>query len=175
MEAFLFKFAILRYAFVADLKPRWMSLVSIFEPNTWMVFSVITILNGCTWFFLGVLLPEKKAHKILSTCLLNSWAVFLGVSTNHRPQLAPLQIFFIMIALYGLNVTTIYTSKLITVFTNPAYEEQIDTIQEILNSGLPYGSYNFISIYCRFWIKLVSRLINEPYIYRWTRRISRLV
>lgn len=46
---------------------------------------------------------------------------------------------FIALALYGLNVTTIYTSKLITVFTQPAYEDQIDTILEIIESGLPIG------------------------------------
>lgn len=51
----------------------------------------------------------------------------------------PLRIFFILLALYGLNVTTIYTSNLINVFTQPSHEEQIDSISDIIEAGLPIG------------------------------------
>lgn len=132
-----------RYVYIASLRPHWMSLVSIFEPNTWLLFCGISILTGTVWYFLGLSLPESAPHKRLSTCLLNSWSVFLGISTHNRPQLTSTRIFFIMIALYGLNVTTIYTSKLITVFTSPVYQDQIDSIQEVINTGLPYGTLNF--------------------------------
>lgn len=116
-----------------------MGLLSIFEPNTWLLFCVTFFVIGITWFVLGSCLPENHEHKSLSLCLLNGWSVFLGISANNRPRLTPLRIFFVMIALYGLNVTTIYTSKLITVFTSPFYQEQIDTIEEIIDSGLPFG------------------------------------
>lgn len=84
-------------------------------------------------------MPEKKEHKTLILCSLNSWSLFLGISANNRPQWSPLRIFFIMFALYALNITTIYTSKLIVVFQHPHYEDQIDTIEEIIESGLPIG------------------------------------
>lgn len=45
-----------------------------------------------------------------------------------------------MLALYGLNVTTIYTSNLITMFTEPKHEAQLDTIDEIIKAGLPIGN-----------------------------------
>lgn len=134
----MFRF-ISRYVYIAPLQPRWLGLVSIFHENTWMVFCGIAILSGTTWFILGLLLPEKRQHKNFAICMLNSWSVFLGISSNNRPQISPLRIFFVVLALYGLNVTTIYTSKLITVFSNPAYQEQIDTIQEIIDSGLSFG------------------------------------
>lgn len=86
-------------------------------------------------------MPEKLAHKNLTLCMLNSFAVFLGVSANNRPVWTPLRTFFIMLALYALNVTTIYTSKLINVIADPPYQEQIDTIEEIIESGLPFGKY----------------------------------
>lgn len=84
-------------------------------------------------------MPENVQHKKVAMCMLNSWAVFLGISANNRPNWTPLRVFFITLALYGLNVTTIYTSKLITVFTSPAYENQIDTFDELIESGLPIG------------------------------------
>lgn len=151
-----------RYVYIAPLQPRWLGLVSIFEQNTWMVFCVIAILSGATWFLLGLLLPEKRQHKNFTLCMLNSWSVFLGISSNNRPQISPLRIFFVMLALYGLNVTTIYTSKLITVFSNPAYQEQIDTIQEIIDSGLPFGITIMIFIY------YCCRSLNRLLFFRWS-------
>lgn len=38
-----------------------------------------------------------------------------------------------------MNVNTIYTSKLITVFTQPIRQHQIDTIEEILENEIPIG------------------------------------
>lgn len=70
---------------------------------------------------------------------MNSLAVILGISSNNRPNHTPLRVFFILLALYGLNVTTIYTSKLITVFTEPAHEQQIVEIREIMDAGVPIG------------------------------------
>lgn len=84
-------------------------------------------------------MPEKPAHRNLTLCMLNNFSVFLGISANNRPQWTPLRIFFIILSLYGLNVTTIYVSKLIIIIANPPHEEQIDTVQEIIKSGLPFG------------------------------------
>lgn len=94
---------------------------------------------GVSWFVFGTAMAETSSHKKLVLCVMNSLAVFLGISSNNRPNYTPLRIFFILLALYGLNVTTIYTSKLITVFTRPAHDQQISTIAEILNAGIPIG------------------------------------
>lgn len=84
-------------------------------------------------------MSESNSHRKLVLCVMNSLAVVLGISSNNRPNYTPLRIFFVLLALYGLNVTTIYTSKLITIFTQPVYDEQITTIQEILDAGIPIG------------------------------------
>lgn len=44
-----------------------------------------------------------------------------------------------ILALYSLNVTTVYTSKLITVFTNPTRDHQMDSVEELLQSKIPIG------------------------------------
>lgn len=84
------------------------------------------------------------AHRNLPLCVLNSWAVFLGVASNNRPFWNPLRIFFISLTLYSINITTIYTSKLINVFTDPPRQDQIDTIEEIVESKLPIGKWEKI-------------------------------
>lgn len=140
---------------MADLRPSWMGLVFIFQRYTWLLFFTIIIGIGCTWFILGCWLPEHRAHKALALCLLNGWAVFLGQSAHNRPHTTALRILFVMIALYGLNVTTIYTSNLIRVFTNPAYQNQIDTIEEIIESGLPFGRI------CSFFFSITVGRANK--------------
>lgn len=87
-------------------------------------------------------MAEEKPHKKFALCAMNSFAVFLGISSNNRPDHTPLRVFFIILALYGLNITTMYTSKLITVFTQPAHDHQISTIQEILNKKIPIGRFH---------------------------------
>jgi hypothetical protein len=50
--------------------------------------------------------------------------------------------FFSFFAIYSLTITAIYTSKLITVFTNPVLDYQIDTIQEIIDQNFSIGGRN---------------------------------
>lgn len=130
---------ICRFVYVAQRQPEWLAMLTIFQPTTWIVFCLIMVLSAVTWYFLGRAMPETLNHKNLALCTLNSWAVFLGVSTTKHPRWNPLRIFFLTLALYGINVTTVYTSKLIKVFTRPPFDDQIDTIEEIVESHLPIG------------------------------------
>lgn len=119
---------------------------------------------------------EESAHKKIVLCVMNSLAVILGISSNNRPDYTPLRVFFVLLALYGLNVTTIYTSKLITVFTEPAHDQQVSTIKEILDAGIPIGRRNVCST---VYVAIVSRsrtlLTIIQFNSRWSRRVCRLV
>lgn len=128
-----------RYVFVAKKMPQWLAMLMIFKYTTWLLISLILILSAVSWYFFGRTTTEKLAHKNFALAALNSWSVFLCISSNNRPLFGPLRIFYITLALYGLNITTVFSSKLINVFTNPAYADQIDTIEEIIESKLPFG------------------------------------
>lgn len=95
---------------------------------------------GVSWLIFGTAMAESNSHKKLVLCVMNSLAVFLGISSNNRPNFTPLRVFFVLLALYGLNITTIYTSKLINVFTNPVHDAQISTITEIIDAGISIGA-----------------------------------
>lgn len=130
---------LIRFVYVSPPKPEWLAMLDIFEWETWILFCVILIISGVSWDFFGKFTAESSAHKDAVLCWLNSWCVFLGVSANNRPEWHPLRMFFMGLTLYGLNVTTIYTSKLINVFTHPSSLDQIDTLEEIIESNLPIG------------------------------------
>uniref|UniRef100_A0A8W9BMM3 Ionotropic glutamate receptor C-terminal domain-containing protein n=1 Tax=Phlebotomus papatasi TaxID=29031 RepID=A0A8W9BMM3_PHLPP len=128
------------YAPLAEYRAPWKSLLVIFLYSTWLLLIFSLIWAGSMWYVLGRFSHrENHHHKLYILCLLNAWQVLIGISTNNRPNHMPLRLLFISIALYGLNIATIYTSKLITVFTNPVFDDQIDTREKILISGLPFG------------------------------------
>lgn len=152
------------YVYVAQLQPPWLGLISIFRTTTWLVLVALFFLSTATWYVLGRVTSERKAHKRFSMCTLNSWSVFLGISAANRPDRLPLRVFFIMLTLYALNVATIYTSKLILVFKTPPYEEQIDTIEEIIESGMPIGEYESSVTLSR-----IEKFFDESFICRRSR------
>lgn len=141
-----------------------------------MLLILTLFIAGLSWFIFGMAMAETNPHKKLILCVMNSLAVILGISSNNRPNFTPLRVFFILLALYGLNVTTIYTSKLITVFTQPAHDQQISTIEEILEAGIPIGRYNVSQSFVFFPQNIIlftkTKLRFDS---RWSRRVFRLV
>lgn len=131
---------------MAKKMPEWLGMLVIFQYTTWLVTCSILIVSTISWYVFGRITSEDRPHSQFAICLLNSWAVTICIAVNNRPERSPLRIFFIAFALYSINLTTIYTSKLIDVFTNPPYEDQIDTIVEIVESHLPIGKFLVILI-----------------------------
>ncbi|XP_037809204.1 glutamate receptor ionotropic, delta-2 [Lucilia sericata] len=124
---------------LADPRPPWMALYAIFKNMTWLACILMLILTWITWFILVNFLPEPLYARELSLTGINNLAVTICVSANERPICGASRIFFIFLALYGLNLTSTYTSKLIAVFANPGFLHQIDNLQEVKEAGIPYG------------------------------------
>lgn len=127
------------YVQKAPLAPRWKGLVMIFKIRAWSACLVVLIVSWISWWILGLVSKEPQQHRKLVLTFMNVLSVTLGVSANNRPIYSPLRVFFSMLALYALTITAIYTSKLITVFTHPSYDHQIDSVEELLEVELPIG------------------------------------
>lgn len=129
-----------RYTYVAPESPKWLGMLIIFDLVTWGAFCLVLIVSAIAWYILGHATHEARPMRQFALCALHTWSVVLGTSIQSRPAYTPLRIFFLALALYSLNATTIYTSKLINVFTHPHYEHQIDNYNEILESNIPIGN-----------------------------------
>ncbi|CAO1435968.1 unnamed protein product [Diamesa serratosioi] len=130
------------YTFYVQLAPfeaRWKGLVTIFKENTWYAFGVVLLVSWGFWNVLGYCSNEPAQHSQFVLTFLNVLSVSLGVSANNRPTLSSLRVFFNILSLYALTITTIYTSKLMTVFTYPAYDHQVDSLEELVAAGYPIG------------------------------------
>lgn len=119
-----------------------MALYAIFKNLTWLSCIGMLLLTWLTWFSLVHFLPEPLYTREFSLIGINNMAVTICVSANERPLCGASRIFFIFLALYGLNLTSTYTSKLIAVFANPGFLHQIDKFQEVKEAGIPYGKIN---------------------------------
>lgn len=127
------------YVARAGLAPRWKGLIHIFKIRAWTAFAVVLVVSWLFWWSMGIISCEPVQHQQIVLTFMNVFAVSLGVSANNRPAYSPLRMFFSILALYALTITAIYTSKLITVFTHPKLDYQIDSIEELLESELPIG------------------------------------
>lgn len=132
-----------RYVYVATFRPEWLAMLMIFKEFTWIGICVTLLVSGIAWYFLGRLTREKLPHGVPQLCALNSFSLLITHATNNRPLLTPLRILFVALALFGMNITTIYSSKLIRVFTHPVLEDQIDTVEEIITSRMPVGELKY--------------------------------
>jgi hypothetical protein len=123
----------------ASLEARWKGLLNIYKREIWYAALTIFLISWTFWFFAGLFTPESYQHRQVLLIFLNVLAVTLGVSANNRPEFLTLRFFFAILALYSLVLTSLYTSKLIDVFTNPKTDYQIDSIEEVLDSNFPIG------------------------------------
>lgn len=153
------------YVQLAPLEAPWRGLVDIFQPQTWLLFLIILCIAAASWWLFGrVVADEHEAHRDGVLASLNTLAVFLSVSAHNRPDRTPLRVFFIILALYGLTVTTLYTSNLITLFTDPHHETQIDDIEDILENGMQIGGREEYSDWFNHSnASLVDHMISERY------------
>lgn len=99
----------------------------------------VFIISWIIWLILGKSTNEADQHGKMTIVFLHVLAVTFGISVHRQPVLNPLRMFFALFALYSLILSTLYTSKLITVFTNPKLGYQINSIDELIDTDLLIG------------------------------------
>lgn len=123
----------------APFMPRWKGLITIFKPQLWYAALTVFIIAWIFWIILGMLTDEALEHRQPIVVFLHVLRLTFSVSITNQPVLNPLRIFFAMLALYSLILSSLYTSKLITVFTNPKRDYQFDSVEELLATDLLIG------------------------------------
>ncbi|PNF30095.1 hypothetical protein B7P43_G03135 [Cryptotermes secundus] len=123
---------------------RWNSVIRVFSPDLWLTVFLSMLIACILMLCLTVCLnkfsqSEYQVYQTLSSCLISIWAVLLGLSVSVMPRSDTFRVFFSTWLLYCLAVNTVFQAFLTTFLINPGRERHIESIQELLNSGLPYG------------------------------------
>ncbi|XP_049870089.1 uncharacterized protein LOC126369625 [Pectinophora gossypiella] len=119
--------------------PKWTALFIIFQNTVWQCVIAAYFICVLSWIFLGHFSKETLYHKTLRHCIMNTWISHVGFCAYARPVKLSLRVFYVFFNIYCILFLTCYQTKLIDVLTNPKFEEQIDTIEELVESGLKFG------------------------------------
>lgn len=125
------------YTRTALHRPAWLALYSIFSNGAWVCLFGALIGTWMFWYFLIWILNEGSRDSSLIG--IYNMAVSISVAVPYIPVRATSRIFFLFLAVYGLNIASLFTSKLISVFSNPGLMHQISTLSEVVEAGIPFG------------------------------------
>jgi hypothetical protein len=127
--------------------PRWMSIIKMFGPSLWLAVFASIILAVIISFCLArlrthpELLQERQKFQKVMTISSTLWAVVLGVSVSVMPRTDSLRVFFFSWVCYSLAMSTVFQAFLTTFLTNPGYEHQISSMDDLLNSDMTFLVY----------------------------------
>lgn len=124
----------------ANPSPPWSSLTAVFEKEVWYLATVVFLVCGFTWKIIGQMSGDTKYNSTFKHCFMNSWIVLFGFPAYLRPNKDSLRIFFAFLNAYCILFMTAYQTKLIDVLRYPTFGSQIKTVQDLVQSGLKYGS-----------------------------------
>lgn len=121
--------------------PPWVALFVIFRRVVWYCTLAGFVLCVCTWKIFGILSKDSAYHRTFRHCFMNAWIAMFGFCTYARPVRQSLRIFYVFFNLYCILFLTGYQAKLIDVLKNPTFEEQLDTIEKLVESDLKFGGF----------------------------------
>lgn len=115
----------------ALLKPKWLSVFNIYEELTWIDIYVTFFIICIVSVVMAKKSDETTSYNDTGNCLINMYAVFMGLSLQNKPRNIPLRTIFFLCAFFNLVISSVYQTTLISFLTEPAFEKQISTIEEI--------------------------------------------
>lgn len=120
----------------ASLKPKWLNVFNIFQLTTYFLITVTFLILCFVTRVISELVKESSYYSNTNNCFLHIYAVFLGMSLRLKPLYSSTRITFFMCAVLNLVIAAIYQTSLISFLTNPTYEKQIDTVDEMFENDL---------------------------------------
>lgn len=118
---------------------QWKNLTAIFDARVWLVMFVAFFINSLMWWIFGRK-NESTNFNDLTLCFMNSLYTLLQGSIKH-PRTLKLRIIFICWLVTCLLIFAAHQSSLVSILTTPIFDHQISTVEELLQSSLPFGFY----------------------------------
>jgi TM2 domain-containing membrane protein YozV len=121
-------------------------MTRVFAPNVWLMIFVLMILAGIMFRLVALRQKtiESDTYKDISNCLLSAWSLVLGVGVHKMPLSKLLRGLFFLWLTYSLAINTVFQSYVTTYIVNPGHRYQIDSIDEVIESGLDVYVNNFL-------------------------------
>jgi hypothetical protein len=127
--------------FVPCRKPlsRLQSISHIFSPSIWAAIVIVLFLVTVASCCLAKQSNDIRSFTTMPSALYNIWAVTLGVSVTGMPRGLRLKFLFLVFVWYCSAISTIFQTFLTSVLVDPGYDNQLTSLDEILDSGIEFG------------------------------------
>ena len=135
--------------FVPCSKPlsRLQKISHIFSFSLWVFLVVVLFLVTVAFWSVAKHSNDIRSYNDMSSALYNIWALTVGVSVRDRPRNLRLKIMFIVFVWYCSAISTVFQTFLTTFLIDPGYENQLKSLEGILDSGIEFGypeDYNIL-------------------------------
>jgi hypothetical protein len=119
--------------------PRLLAISRIFSVSLWVAVLVAMLLVPVAMWCLSSCSPAGHSHETITHVFYNMWAVSLGVSVTKMPRALRLRVLILPWICYCLAVSTVFQTFLTSYLVDPGLEEQVTSLQELLQSGMEFG------------------------------------
>lgn len=123
---------------VATARPRdiWRNVFGIYTLFTWSaLIAVIFLVATVIYAFMQL---ERRADNYVWTLLIGM-AAALGQTAAYEPWRASIRVFMCFLFLYGLVMTSSFSSFLISILTQPRYKTQIDSVRSAIQADVQFS------------------------------------
>lgn len=140
----------------AALAPAWLNTFKTYSGGLWLAIGV-SIATSSFFLFIFIKFEKETRHQNLAWSFLNIFGTFISMFTiKYDPRMIHIRIFMAALLFAGINLWAAYTSSLISILTNPRYNEQISTVPEAVEAGMVfYGNINYFEY-------ILANNMNEP-------------
>ncbi|KAJ9578150.1 hypothetical protein L9F63_024992 [Diploptera punctata] len=121
----------------AQVHPKWSGIFKMFSISVWILGVIVIHITAAVLSFLAK--NSNEIYRSFNECLLNFFAVLLGISVQIMPKKPSLRIVFCSWIIYSLCINTIFQGFLTTFLVQPSFQHQINSIEEILKSRIEFG------------------------------------
>jgi len=142
-------FAVQLNWFVPCPKPfsRLQKISHIFSPSVWVAIVVVLFLVTVTSWCLAKQSNDIRSYTTVSSVLYNIWAVTVGVSVTGMPRSLRFRLLFFVFVLYCFAIGTVFQTYMTSFMVDAGYENQLKSLDEILDSGIAFGYNEDINLF----------------------------
>jgi hypothetical protein len=120
---------------------RTEKIMAVFTPSVWVSVLLVFILTAAAFWRTAVgpctvSQTDSKMFRNFHYSLYNVWAIFLGVSMPQLPKSPRLRRIFVLYVWYSFAMSTVFQVFFISFLVNPGYKKQIESFEELVDSGL---------------------------------------
>ena len=135
--------------FVPCPKPfsRLQKVSHIFSPSVWVAIVVVLFLVTVTSWCLAKQSNDIRSYTTLPSVLYNIWAVTVGVSVTGMPRSLRFRLLFFVFVLYCFAIGTVFQTYMTSFMVDAGYENQLKSLDEILDSGIAFGYNEDINLF----------------------------